>query len=827
VVLLVLAAVLLGLGGAGILFPRDSEGKRHVLVIDRSASVLPFFSEEELAHLIREHASKFSEKDRLALVFFGSEAIVVQAPAPPSRYDKAQFSGFNPSAVGTNVPGALRLASTLLPVGEGEILLVSDGRSWGGAGGLSRLVSPGLRIHTASAGRVPGGDFGIVSLEAPALVSVGSRVTLTARVVSWSGGEAIIDFRDGRGRPIGKSLKRSFLPRETRIVHASFVARAGGEPRFTAHVAPLAGEDPVSENDSAETVVRIAGVLRVLFLSENPPGRIFEKLLKGIEGLEVEAARPYRLGAQPRFDVYDLVVLDDVTAASLGEARMRALEAFVRESGGGLIQLGGAGGYGAGGYFDTPVERASPLRCDPEEKTSLALVLLLDASGSMAEKVAWKKAKFDFALVALDEVLKRLRPGDYVEVVPFSGAAVRDPALSALVGDSPPDTIWRRLFNHYRPKGTTSIQRALARAGEIMSGRDEPRKHVLLLSDGSENVRTESGGYDDLRNAFERDRVTVSAAVTAENLDADLLEFFTENVVLRGKVYEVEEFTLLARDFIEDVTRARGELVKNGRFTPVSGAVPSGVEVRPAPEVERFVRTGLRKESARAALVLGDEKYPLLAWRRYGMGRSLAFTTSLEDDWAPAWRKWGRPSEMEPGLLEFWEDWIRWTARDSGGGMVRVFGSPEGLLVRVESRSGEALPDGMKMRAKLIHRGRAVSHRKLVQEGFGRYVVEFPVESPGYYRVAVMEEGGERVFGEGGVYAGSSREMGALGPDPESLQRLCAGGGEHWEDLSLFQPSPPSTKNHSWVDAGWMLCVAAAISIVLFAFSTGRRSLGA
>jgi hypothetical protein len=339
-------------------------------------------------------------------------------------------------------------------------------------------------------------------------------------------------------------------------------------------------------------------------------------------------------------------------------------------------------------------------------------------------------------------------------------------------------------------------------------------------------VQFDPSGYGAIRGEFTRMKVTVSAAVTAANMNARVARFFEEKVVLRGKLYAVEEFTLLPRDFVEDVTRARGNLTREGKYTPAAGRFPPRLTPFRPPPVHRFVRTGPKKEMATAAYVLGEDPCPLLAWWRYGLGRAVAFTSSLEEDWAPEWRMWGRSARdgSTERLLPFWNDWIRWAARRDGGGRVRVHADDGGVKVELRGGGGDPLPDGMDYVARLLFGGRKIEEKPMVQEGIGSYGARFETDAPGYYRITVFDRGEKASLGEGGIHVGSSLELGALGPDEEALRRLAAGGGRYWDDVSLFQPGLDSARRMGAVDAGWILCIASAVCLVLFAFVRPRRS---
>jgi hypothetical protein len=65
-----------------------------------------------------------------------------------------------------------------------------------------------------------------------------------------------------------------------------------------------------------------------------------------------------------------LVVLDDVPADAIEDARRAALNRYVREFGGGLLILGGEHAFAAGGYAGTTLDTLSPLASTPPRPAS-------------------------------------------------------------------------------------------------------------------------------------------------------------------------------------------------------------------------------------------------------------------------------------------------------------------------------------------------------------------------------------------------------------------------------------------------------------------------
>src|SRR5262249_54946024 len=58
---------------------------------------------------------------------------------------------------------------------------------------------------------------------------------------------------------------------------------------------------------------------------------------------------------------YDTVILANVPKDAFTESQHQLLESHVHDMGGGLIMLGGRDSFGAGGWMNTPVEKALPV----------------------------------------------------------------------------------------------------------------------------------------------------------------------------------------------------------------------------------------------------------------------------------------------------------------------------------------------------------------------------------------------------------------------------------------------------------------------------------
>jgi len=111
------------------------------------------------------------------------------------------------------------------------------------------------------------------------------------------------------------------------------------------------------------------------------------------------------------------------------------------------------------------------------EETPFAVVILLDASGSMGKKLTLARA-------ACGNFVERIRDGDVFSIYSFSGFKVKTLQDFTEVRDVP-DAVW-----DLRADGETPLYDGIVKAAEALSKRPERRRAILVVSDG---VDTKSG----------------------------------------------------------------------------------------------------------------------------------------------------------------------------------------------------------------------------------------------------------------------------------------------------------------------------------------------
>jgi hypothetical protein len=248
-------------------------------------------------------------------------------------------------------------------------------------------------------------------------------------------------------------------------------------------------QDGRADDNEAHGLVRCVGRPHVLIVDSDI--RQAEHLLDALtqEGLQVDPPRPPEglpdtLAALQNFD---LVVLSNVAATHprLTQRHFQALRAYVQELGGGLLLIGGDHAFGPGGYARSPIEDLLPVYCDfrkEQEKPSLAMVLVLDKSGSMAGQ------KIETVKEAARGAIELLGDKDRVGVVVFDSKASwacqpRTGAERGQVLDS---------LSRIDAVGGTSILPGMAMAGDALIGLGPTAKfkHMIVLTDGADNEKS-------------------------------------------------------------------------------------------------------------------------------------------------------------------------------------------------------------------------------------------------------------------------------------------------------------------------------------------------
>ena len=741
----------------------------------------------------------------------------------------AQIAGSGPSSPPggeTNLERAVTLARSVLSshdLNAGEIVLLTDG--WETAGDAARAVrqaaADGVAVSyvpISLAGQQPP-EVTVASLEAPPFSRAGDLVDLP--VVLHSGGQITATLRVSLDGQLVSEQQLTLQPGISRVP-VTLRLPSPGFHDIQADVVPA--RDTRADNNSlmASMVAKAPG--RVLVL-EHEPGQAtrLAEILRA-DGLEVQI--------QPSSEIppttepiagFDAAVLVDTPATSLTLDQQKTLQLFVRELGRGLVVIGGPRSFGPGGYEGSTLDEMLPVSSRPPERperSSVALFLVLDKSGSMASAWSNEASKLAMAREAAIQAVGLLQPGDVIGIIAFDSEYQWIVPTTRIESADDIKAIQDRISG-IESGGGTSILPPLQAAYEAASRVDARLKHIVLLTDGQSSDR----GYEALLRRMEPHHITLSTVAIGSDADTELLARLAE--LGGGRYHFTERSTQVPRIATQETSILIRSAVVESEVTAQPSAPSPLLRSLPGklPALNGYIATTPRQRAVTALETSQGD--PLLAHWQYGLGRVVTWTSDASPSgWSSRWL-----DSAWPDAALFWPQLVRWSmpapVRPDFLVTARPDSSGRQILLRVESlREDGTFANGLDTRATVAlpdGRAREVS---LPQRAPGVYEQMLAVEQPGRYRVLFTQRERDQVIKEelaAFTVPAPGLEGRTAGVNAALLRQLAEGSGGRELRLPADLASSPATARVEERLALWPWLVGVAA--LLFPFDVAARRL--
>ena len=494
----------------------------------------------------------------------------------------------------------------------------------------------------------------------------------------------------------------------TTAVHFDVDMNTPGDSVWTAELVPE--QDHFVVNNQASCTVSVRGRPRVLALHQSP--RDMRPIVRALaeQEMDVEVRGEHGLPASlEEIASFDANVQADLAATSLSPRQMQMLKKYVIDFGGGLIMLGSENSFGLGGYYKTPVEDVLPLvsRFEKEkEKPSLAMVLVIDKSGSM------DGLPIQLARQAAKAAVELLSPRDSIAVVGFDGEAQ---IICEMTSAADAESV-QAAIDSLQAGGGTYMYPAMVTAKEMLESTPAKIRHMICLGDG----HTQPADHESLAEEMADAGITVST-VALGAADKALMASIAE--IGRGRYYETDDPGNVPQIFTKETMQATKSAIKEDLYASVQTADhPSlaGYQEAELPFTLGYVMTEA-KPTAQLLLAVetGD---PLLAIGRYGLGTGLAYTSDLTEKWGGEWLAW-------EGCGKFWAQMIRSVLRKNDNAGMEIIERHDGDEWRVEIRrtdSAGAPLNNVHWDAAIVRASDAGGDVEVREVGLGRYEAAAP-----------------------------------------------------------------------------------------------------
>lgn len=769
---------------AEVQWVRVSDRLTVIYLVDQSLSIPPERRAGLRRYVNEAIARHRQQQDRAGVIVFGREAAVEIPPIDESvPLAEAAEAPLDPEF--TNLAAALRLAQASFPEDAAKrVVIVSDGNeNLGSALAQAQAVAAaGVGIDVVPVFYRNQAEVAIEKVTVPADVRQGQPFDL----------RVVVDHRsttEGESPPqvSGRIVVTQTIDNRPTVISDEAVTLAPGKQVFSlrqqldqaapySYEARFVPDDPaadgLAQNNRATAFTYIRGSGQVLLLEDvDHPGE-FDALVEQLRRVKLEVTVRHSdelFTSLPELQQFDTVLLANLPREDLSDDQIAMLVRNTEQFGSGLVMLGGADSFGAGGWTNTELEKALPVDCQIKSaKVSPkgALALLMHAS-EMAQGNYWQK-------VIAQEAIRALGGEDYCGVLHWDGSEQwlwNPPRGLTKVGGNR-DKMLAKL-DRMVPGDMPDFDPTLVMARNSFAQlNDVAVKHMVIISDG--DPAAPSAG---VVRSLVAGKITVSTVAVGTHGPAGSQELRRLANQTQGKYYEVRNPRALPKIFQREARRVASPLVyeQPPPFSPQAVSDHEMLRGIPTtlPPIKGYVLTSVKENPLvevvlRAPRPTNPENNVILAGWTYGLGRSVAWTTDAGARWADQWPAW-------EGFGKLAEQVVRWS--------MRPVGQPGNFTVSTDVRDGQgqvvittldqddAFQNFLDMQGTVV--GPDLKPRELVveQTAPGRYVGHFNAAEAGSYFV-MIQPGAETAPIRTGINVPYSAEFKSLATDVGLLESL-------------------------------------------------------
>jgi Ca-activated chloride channel family protein len=724
-------------------------------------AVLPFATEPgsirpgpEAVAAIQKRAQAGSDAAKLATAPAANISSTLPAAGPEDAHGLDRK--------GTDLASALEVAAAAIPPFHvPRIVLISDGNPTAGDALKAAAALRGkVEVMTAPLKARDDPEVQLSAVSAPAQVQQGEPFKVEVLIDSNhddDAGHVEVYRGDIKVADSPVKLKKG----ENRLALKQTID-AGGLTPITARLKGY--RDTLLDNNADFGLVSAAGKPRVLLLESDPDQAKHLTWALEEQNMQIDV-RPPRGAPDNLAELqnYDLLILSNVPATSLSLRQMEVARTYVQNLGGGLIMLGGDQSFGLGGYYKSTLEEILPVRSDFEkekEKPSLALMLVIDKSGSMGGE------KIEMAKEAARASVELLGPSDKVGVLAFEGENFW---VCEMHPCNDKGFVLDRIAS-LEAGGGTVMAPAMEEAHETLRSTVAKLKHVIILTDGI----SAPGDFEGIAQAMAADRITCSTVAMGGDADQSLLEEIAR--LGNGRFYVADEAGQVPQIFAKETVTASKSAINEQPFPPSivrPTHVLSEIRLDEAPMLLGYVVT--RPKPTAEVILATETGDPLLAWWRYGLGMSAAFTSDAKARWAAEWLSW-------PQFGQFWAQVVRHLLRKA---------EAKGTVVQIDRTGRKAIVslDAIEPSGKFLNRATteltlvdpqlATRKVEMAQLAPGRYQAEFDATKAGSYQLMFSQTRDSQPLGRQvrGLAVGYSDELRLRPTNDELLRSIAAAAG--------------------------------------------------
>ena len=636
---IVLTLLILALSGMSLTWKLNNITT--LFLIDASDST--HSNRSEMEEFIKEAYKLKGSKDKLGVISFGDNAQVESFIS-----DEVNFSKVEGKINGnyTNIENAITTSLSLFPSNSNKrVVLISDGEE--NAGSTSKIAlslqEQGIDFKYHKIEKNASDEALVEKIDIPERLMLDEEFNLVVTINSTCLQKAKLTLISERTKLSEQSVQ---LQKGTNKFVFRDKATSGGFKSYNVLIEPE--KDSEIKNNEAASFTNVVAKPKILVIEDikGESDELVKMLRASSINYKVLNAKAAPSNIQD-MNAYKSIITCNVLADNLNDGFKNSLESYVKDFGGGFIATGGDNSFALGGYSKTSLEKVLPVYMDmrgKKETPKMALMLIIDKSGSMSEGIAGI-SKVDMAKEGAIRSLDSLRVNkDEIGVLSLDGAyswvVNRQIITDAKAIEEDIGTI--------RADGGTIIIPSLEAAYNSLKESDAKIKHIILLTDGL----AERTGYDTLLGNINKDNITVSTVAVGQDSDKVLLGRIAR--ACNGRFYITDAYSNIPSIFTKETFMAARTYLNNREFTPVISyehSLLKGVAEGGLPTLLGYVGAS-QKETARVVL-RSDEEDPILTVWQYGLGKAVAWNSDVSGRWNSNYIPWEKNLKLWQNIISF------------------------------------------------------------------------------------------------------------------------------------------------------------------------------
>ena len=792
-----------------------------IFLLDQSDSIPAARRGMMLDYVFREVEihRRDSAKDLAGVIVFGGTAKIEAAPYDGKLplIDRLE-SSTDLKTDSTSLEAALKLAKASFPEDTARrVVIVSDGNeNLGDALSLAQsMAEDGIGIDVVPVELSAKSEIAVEKIVLPsdlrkgqafeARIVINNQTDTPDESVQPATGKLRLTMGSSQSNELIAEQQITLQPGKNIHGFKHQLERAGVFTLDATFVPDDPGVDAIENNNRASSFAHIRGKGKVLLIEDGFHQGEFQHLIERLQASSIEvdlmpSNKLYTSAAE--LLPYDAIILANLARATGDDGESPELAAFsdaqikmlvdnCEQMGCGIVMLGGDRSFGAGGWSNTPLEKAMPVDFQiKNDKVSAvgALAMVMHAS-EMANGNFWQ-------IKIGEEALKVLGPMDYCGVVDWSDIRGNPKWLWKL--PSGVDRVFQNrnrmlgMINKMTPGDMPDFNKPMRLMLAGLKQANASMKHAIIISDGDATPPTKA-----LLRSYVQNKIKISTVAVGTHGPPGSTPLQRIAKATGGKYWVVKDPRALPKIYQREARRVAKPVIKESKtgmsVVPTSAAatheILKGLDPASLPSFSGYVMTTVKPSNLVQQLCLSSEpandkgeNSTLLASWRYGNGRTVVFTSDAGHRWANSWYQ-------SDQYDKFFAQMIRYA--------MRPVTQSANFTVASEVKDGvarvvvTALDDNDELLNFLDMSGRGIGPDQqgfdlnFDQVGPGRYVAQRPVGGSGNYLFSLFPGEGYRRLTSGfnipwsSEYSDRKANLALL----SSLARFEPRGGESGELL--------------------------------------------